>query len=77
MATQYELRTAGKTFTGTLAEIYDQIGVEFLPDSRLRLHRRYVEENPKSLESVDFVVNVASIIGHGSARIYERKKVNR
>lgn len=77
MAMTYELNVAGKTFTGTLAEIYEQVGVEFLPDSRLRLHRRYVEENPKLLESWDFVVNVASIIGHGSARIYERKKVNR
>lgn len=77
MAMTYELYVAGKTFSGTLAEIYDQIGVEFLPDNRLHLHRRYVEENPGALESVDFVVGVASIIGHGSAHISGRRKVNR
>lgn len=77
MAMTYELYVAGKTFSGTLAEIYDQVGVEFLSDNGLRLHRRYVEKRPEALESVDFVVRLASIIGHGSAHISGRRKVNR
>ena len=77
MAMTYELYVAGKTFSGTLAEIYDQIGVEFLPDNRLEFHKQYAEANPGVLESANMVVYIASVISRSTAYISGRRKVNR
>lgn len=76
MAMRYELQAGGKTFAGTLPEIYEQVGVEFLPSARLGLYRGYAEENPGALESVAFVVHAASVVSRGAAYISGRSEVS-